>query len=576
MKKYYLIEAFKASTLIRNKLLKSLLRDSFLQFLRENDFQHLYRSNSKSMIFMKKITLILLVLLPLCTTYMVGQTTTLLSESFETDGNGSRYTTSVPEFTDGDSDFFTRTDGANISNTYAITGIEGNFYFAAQDLDGEGATLPLTFIIEGIDIANFENLNFSILLAEDDASDGNQDWDDTDTFLIEYQVDGGGFQNLIAVAEIDNGDSFNQEPGIDSDFDGVADGSSITNSFQEFTNSIADTGDLLDLRITFGLNAGDEDIAIDLIEVTGDAISDTTPPSIVGLTPTNNATDIPVDSNFIIELNEPIQLGTGTIQLLLDGVSIEDFEVTTSSRLTLDGNSLTIDPTNDLDNNGNYYVFVPTGAIQDLSANDFVGILNDTDWNFTTVSATQRPFITTWKTDNPGISNDNQITIHTRLNHTYDFSVDWGDGTSSSNVTSDITHTYSEPGTYQISITGVFPAIMFGIINGETRDELKLLEINQWGTQPWEILGAAFDGCENLDVVATDIPDLTNVTDIGFMFRGCDTLVFNSSIGDWDVSNVTIMWSMFNDAPAFNQDIGSWNVSNVTLMSGMFVFSGFN
>ena len=41
-------------------------------------------------------------------------------------------------------------------------------------------------------------------------------------------------------------------------------------------------------------------------------------------------------------------------------------------------------------------------------------------------------------------------------------------------------------------------------------------------------------------------------------------------ISQWDVSNVTDMWSMFNDARAFNQPLNNWNVSNVTNMRWMF------
>ncbi|MDC0142023.1 BspA family leucine-rich repeat surface protein [bacterium] len=46
-------------------------------------------------------------------------------------------------------------------------------------------------------------------------------------------------------------------------------------------------------------------------------------------------------------------------------------------------------------------------------------------------------------------------------------------------------------------------------------------------------------------------------------------LPFNQDIGNWNVSNVTTMKSMFNDTP-FNQNIGGWNVSKVTDMGGMF------
>ncbi len=211
-------------------------------------------------------------------------------------------------------------------------------------------------------------------------------------------------------------------------------------------------------------------------------------------------------------------------------------------------------------------------------------LIDDFGWTITDGGKTadcpdNTSFITTWKTDNPGVSEDNQITIHTspsNLLGSYNYSVDWGDGTSTSGVTEDINHTYDTPGIYQISISGTFPAVSFGIINGEQKDNLKLLEVNQWGGQQWSDLNGAFDQCTNLDVVATDIPDLTNVNFMGFMFRGCESLTFNETINSWDVSNVNFMWSMFSSCGSFNQDISNWDVSNVSNMDAMFLNSGFN
>ena len=45
---------------------------------------------------------------------------------------------------------------------------------------------------------------------------------------------------------------------------------------------------------------------------------------------------------------------------------------------------------------------------------------------------------------------------------------------------------------------------------------------------------------------------------------------FNQDISEWDVSNVTDMSFMFNNAESFNQDISRWDVSKVTNMSSMF------
>ncbi len=174
------------------------------------------------------------------------------------------------------------------------------------------------------------------------------------------------------------------------------------------------------------------------------------------------------------------------------------------------------------------------------------------------------PFITTWKTDNPGTSNNDQITIPT-TGGGYNYTVDWGDGTAmSTNITGNITHTYAASGTYTVSITGTFPAIVFN----NTGDKNKILTIEQWGDNQWASMNGAFFGCSNLQGNYSDSPDLSNVTDMSYMFRNAST--FNYDVSSWNVSNVNDMKGLFFSASAFNQDIGSWNVGNVTEMSDMF------
>ncbi len=190
-------------------------------------------------------------------------------ESFETDGNGTRYTTSVAEFTDGSGDFFTRTDGSNIDGSYEVTAADGGFYFAAMDTNGEtGGADVVTVTWNTLDIAGFSNLNFSSLFAEDDSSDGDEDWDADALVFFEYSIDGAAFNKVIQFA---SGGETNTEPGLDTDFDEVRDGNALTNTFTEFSSVIPETGSNLDLRLTIeNLEAGDEDIAIDNIKITGD------------------------------------------------------------------------------------------------------------------------------------------------------------------------------------------------------------------------------------------------------------------------------------------------------------------
>jgi surface protein len=183
-------------------------------------------------------------------------------------------------------------------------------------------------------------------------------------------------------------------------------------------------------------------------------------------------------------------------------------------------------------------------------------------------------FISTWKTDNPGKSSSNQITIPTYETdeYNYNYYVDWGDGKTNKNVTGDITHTYNTKGTYKIKISGVFPHLYFSKNyskeSNETSDSQKLLSIEQWGNIKWKSMMGTFVNCFNLVGKARDKPNLSYVKDMRWMFYGASN--FNQNIGNWDVSNVTTMHSMFNGASKFNQDIGNWNISNVTNMNGMF------
>lgn len=175
----------------------------------------------------------------------------------------------------------------------------------------------------------------------------------------------------------------------------------------------------------------------------------------------------------------------------------------------------------------------------------------------------QAAFVTTWKTDNPGFSDDDQIKIGTSIGN-YNYIIDWGDGQINTNVQGDITHTYATPGTYTIKIIGEFPQILFAA----NTDENKILSIESWGDIEWRSMNNAFFNCINLVSNASDTPDLSQVTDTSFMFLNARS--FNQDISEWDMSSVTDMSYMFSRASAFNQNINTWNVSSVTNMNFMF------
>ncbi|WP_299840248.1 BspA family leucine-rich repeat surface protein [uncultured Tenacibaculum sp.] len=218
--------------------------------------------------------------------------------------------------------------------------------------------------------------------------------------------------------------------------------------------------------------------------------------------------------------------------------------------------------TSDLLNNTQYYVTVYASN----AGGESVGC---TSISFTTIPVS-KPFITTWQTTTA----NETITIPTAPGSTYNYTVDWGDGTTPTIETGDATHTYGTAGVHTVSISGIFPRIFFN----NRGDKDKILTIEQWGDIEWSSMSVAFLGCTNLNITNTgiDVPDLTNVTSMVSTFA--NTASFNYDISNWDVSNVTNMASMFEGAVSFNQDLTTWDVSNVTQMANMFqgasVFNG--
>ncbi len=172
-------------------------------------------------------------------------------------------------------------------------------------------------------------------------------------------------------------------------------------------------------------------------------------------------------------------------------------------------------------------------------------------------------FISIWNTELLG-SNNNQVTIPTNGSFVYDYTIDWGDGMSDTNVTGDITHTYATPGIYTIEITGLFPAIFFN----NSGDRRKIIEITSWGNIQWQSMENAFYGCENLNFDAIASPDLSQVTSLKNMFRRA--FVFNGILNGWDVSNITDISGMFWDCDNFNRPLDGWNTGNITDMSDTF------
>jgi surface protein len=174
----------------------------------------------------------------------------------------------------------------------------------------------------------------------------------------------------------------------------------------------------------------------------------------------------------------------------------------------------------------------------------------------------QAPFVSTWET----ISDSETITLPLRASHTYDFLVDWGDGTQAivtAHNAAEASHTYSTPGVYTIRMAGLAEAFY---INNLDPVRSQIRTVVDLGDMGWINLENAFYGSVNLTTFAGG--DTSLVTNMSGVFRDATNVV--PDLSTWDVSSVTDMSLMFHNNTFSNPDVSAWDVSNVTSFSHMF------
>jgi len=133
--------------------------------------------------------------------------------------------------------------------------------------------------------------------------------------------------------------------------------------------------------------------------------------------------------------------------------------------------------------------------------------------------------------------------------------------------------------TYRVKVSngsGLFYGFKATINNSIVNEEL--FEISQWGEINWlQQFDRGFANCTNLNVTATDAPNLTQINSLFQMFFNCSSLIGQNSFSNWNISTITNLAGMFGGAKLFNQNISGWNTSNVTAFYGMFASaSAFN
>jgi surface protein len=167
-------------------------------------------------------------------------------------------------------------------------------------------------------------------------------------------------------------------------------------------------------------------------------------------------------------------------------------------------------------------------------------------------------FITRWNLATSG-SGATQLSIGTATDGTVNYS--WQEvspgSASGSGSWSGTTLLITNLPTGSIIRLQIVPTNFQRIIINYESDRSRLVDVESWGTTAWTSMASAFYGCDNLQISAANVPNLSAVNDVSQMFANCSNLNSPSNIGSWNTSAVTNMQSMFNGASSFNQPIAS-------------------
>lgn len=222
---------------------------------------------------------------------------------------------------------------------------------------------------------------------------------------------------------------------------------------------------------------------------------------------------------------------------------------------------------------------------------EYIGASFVSTWEVGLVLEPESTCHATWKDNNQPDYVELAMCVTLPLSEagTYDFQVDWGDGSAPEHITcyDEAEHEYDKAGRYDIRIDGTLKGFTFRSRHEEHKTgnrsyleyvdylkwmheyRLQIVDISQWGCVGLEGKnGSQFAECVRLAVSATDVPDLSNVTNMSAMFAYVSK--FNCDVSKWNTSNVLDMSRMFYHVSSFNGDVSRWNTSKVTDTSRMF------
>jgi Ca2+-binding RTX toxin-like protein len=122
------------------------------------------------------------------------------------------------------------------------------------------------------------------------------------------------------------------------------------------------------------------------------ATEDISPPIVIKFTPYNGEIGVSVSTDITLIFNEAIERGSGYILIssMFPWSFPGTYDVATSNNISITGNVLTINPTDNLVINREYSISIDAGSIRDLAGNNYAGTRS---YDFTTTDLALVPMI---------------------------------------------------------------------------------------------------------------------------------------------------------------------------------------
>ena len=247
---------------------------------------------------------------------------------------------------------------ANQTNPNTLTsGGVAEFHLADPTVALQGSgTGQAPDLVLYLDASGRQDLHFSVDLRDIDGSADNS----IQPIAVQYRIgDTGTWTTIASTPDGSTGPSqATQVTHLDVDLPAAANNQSQ-----------------VEVRIlTADAVGSDEWIGVDNIRVTSSAMAaDHTPPQLASSSPADGAIGVAQGADLTLNFNELVQLGSGTIVITDGAGDVRTIDVNDASQVSVSGQSLVINPAQDLHAATDYHVSVDAGAVLDLAGNAWAG-----------------------------------------------------------------------------------------------------------------------------------------------------------------------------------------------------------